>query len=205
MSTINRLTLISGPACVGKTTFLDQLSRTSTFEPKLVVGENPVWNSRSNELKILVQTTRSPYLVPCLFESKTRHLFVTYDHNMVWINARGSYDDEPDLPSLLNRQKTTIITMWETPSIMQRRCEQRIKNFGFQILRLRAVDKSIYRLRMHIKMRRLYSRSSDMWAQYLKWFAFCESAGVSTHLTMRSTEPKSIEEWQHKTEPLWQP
>ena len=203
VSTINRLTLVSGPACVGKTTFLEQLSREPAYELKQLVGEKPLWVSCANELQSLFHTAQSPYLVPCLFESKTGHLFVTYDHNMVWINARGSYDNEPDLPSLLTRQKTTIITMWETPSILRNRCEQRIKDFKSNILRLSAVRKSAYRLRLHFKMRRLYGRSSEMWDQYLKWFALCESVGVSTHLTIRSSEPESIEEWHHLTEPLW--
>ena len=203
VSTINRLTLVSGPACVGKTTFLDQLSREPAYELKRLVGQKPLWVSRANELQILFHTAQSPYLVPCLFESMSGHLFVTYDHNMVCINAHGSYDIEPDLPSLLTRQKTTIITMWETPSILRNRCEQRIKDFKSNILRLSAVRKSAYRLRLHFKMRRLYGRSSEMWDQYLKWFAFCESLGVATHLTMRSTEPESIDEWHHSTEPLW--
>ena len=203
MSTINRLTLVSGPACVGKTAFLDQLARDSTCESKLFAGERPLWISNINELQVLFQREQSPYLVPCLFESKTGHLFVTYDHNMVWITARGSYDNEPDLPSLLARQKTTIITMWETPSILQRRCEQRIKDLMSNIVRLNGVRKSAYRLWVHFKMRRLYSNSSEMWHQYLKWFAFCESVGVTTHLTIRSTEPATIEEWYRPTEPLW--
>ena len=203
VSTINRLTLVSGPACVGKTTVLAQLSREPAYELKRLVGQKPLWVSRANELQILFHTAQSPYLVPCLFESKTGHLFATYYHNMVWTNAHGSYDNEPDLPSLLTRQKTTIITMWETPSILRNRCEQRIKDFKSNILRLSAVRKSAYRLRLHFKMRRLYGRSSEMWDQYLKWFAFCESLGVATHLTMRSTEPESIDEWHHSTEPLW--
>lgn len=201
---IKRLFLVSGPSCVGKTTFLERVKLSSLLRFRLGLEYRPSWVSSSADLRRLVGMDGSPYLVPCLYESRSGHLFVTYDHNMRWILSRWTYAGDPGLRELLLTREIVLVTMWEHPTVLRHRCDGRIRASFFRLARLRRFRKQVHRLRLHVRMRAFYARPSELWVQYCEWFAFCSAYDPVDHWVVRSTEPDRIAAWSEHSEPLWE-
>ena len=141
--------------------------------------------------------------MPCLYDSRSGHLFVTYDHNMRWILSRGAYAADPGLRKLLLACEVVLVTLWEHPAVLRRRCDGRIAALLLRLARLRRLRKQAYRLRLHVRMRIFYARPSQLWIQYRDWFAFCSACHPVHHWVVRSTAPEQIVAWAEPSDPPW--
>ena len=199
----SRLVLVSGPSCVGKTTFIEKLKIDSSLRCRLGFSDAPVWISDAGELRSLVKWNRSPFLVPCLYEAQGGHVFVTYDHNMLWIRGHTAYQEDCGLRELASLEDVVFVTMWEHPAVLQSRCDNRIKQLVMKLPRLKRLMKHLGRLGLHLRMRAFYALPSKVWRQYRGWFEFCDTCGATAHWTVQSTDPRTIVALAERAEPLW--
>ena len=183
---------------------MERVKISSLLRLRLGLERRPLWVSSSADLRRLVGMNGAPYFVPCLYEARAGHLFVTYDHNMLWILGRGTYASDPALRELLLTPEVVVVTMWEHPTALRHRCDLRIRALLFRLARLRRFRKQVQRLRLHVRLRAFYARPSKLWVQYCDWFAFCNSCYPVDHWVVRSTDPDRLVTWSERSDPLWE-
>jgi hypothetical protein len=201
---VRRIVVVSGPSCVGKTTFIARIKAEPSLRAHFGLDGIPAWISDADQLRSLLRGDHSPDLVPCLYELRTGQMFLTYDHNMLWIRGHVTYDRDRSLRELGSSSEVVVVTMWEHPVVLLHRCDNRIRELLVRLARLRRFRKHLNRLRLHLKMRSFYAKPSAVWRQYCRWFAFCDARALTAHWIVRSTGPGEIVEWSGGSEPLWE-
>ena len=185
-----RLTIVSGPSGVGKSTLTQRIRTDPSVQAKFGLDGTLSWIS-------------NPGLWEGLYESRTRQMFLTYNHNRLWMRKVGTFDQDDILRELRIQDRVLVVTMWVEPEILLRRCHTRIRSTLRTLARFKRVRKHLYRLLVQLRMRALYRKPHLVWQQYRQWLEFCDACNVSEHWTLRGTDPTDMVRWSGRPEPLW--
>ena len=185
-----QLTLVSGPSGVGKSTLTERIRTDPSIQAVFGLDGMPAW-------------TLNPGLWEGLYESRTRHLFLTYNHNRIWIRKIGTYDQDDVLSVFQRCHQLTVLTIWEEPRALRRRANARIIRTLRTLSKFRRVRKHLYRLLVQLRLRALYQEPERVWQQYREWLSFCDEMHLSAHWTLRGTDTTSMVRWSGRSEPLW--
>ena len=188
-----RVTVISGPSGVGKSTLKKRLKGDPSVQAQFGLdGAATAW-------------VLDPGLWEGLYDAHTRHMFLTYNHNWLWMREVGSYEKDEFLRALRTHDRVAILTMWEEPEVLLHRCNTRIRSTLRRIGRLERVRKHLYRLRVQFRLRTFCQQPNVVWQQYLQWLAFCDACNLSAHWTLRGADPSEMVTWSGCREPFWVP
>jgi hypothetical protein len=196
---IDRLILVTGPSCAGKTTFIEDLSagRLPRIAEQLKLGDPSSWQC------VLARD------LPRLEGSQLAHVILHYDFLQRWSAGRAPVHTEDTALRALAAAvgEMTSVTLWAAPEVLHRRISERRSTFLRSLLsgrpwnseRMRgirhvAAQKSLRRVLVAIgreinrlgAKRRLYRRP-ELFALYDDWLGFCSRSDPARQWLLDTT------------------
>ena len=192
LANTDRVTLLSGPSGAGKSTLIRAIRTDPDVQASFGLIGRPSW-------------IIDPGLWEGLYDSRTRNMFLTYNHNRVWIRNIGDYRDDEILHAVRQSNELVVVTIWDDPEILLRRANTRIRSTLGKIVSFKyRTLKHLYRLRVQLKLRALYQNPDQVWQQYRRWLTFCDAHGVSAHWSLRGEDNPKMTPMTDNGRPLWE-
>lgn len=209
---IDRLLLVAGPSCAGKSTFIEDLSagRLPRIAGQLELGDPGEWQC------VLWRD------LPRLEGTRLERVILHYDFLQSWSLRRTPVHAEDGTLRLLAAAAAEIasVTLWASPEVLHRRISQRRATFARSLLagkpwnseqlrgmRRDAPRKSLRRVllaiwrelnRLGVK-RRLYGRQRELFTLYDGWIDFCRRSDPARQwlldTSQRTTELLPLSSW----------
>ena len=203
---IDRLLLVAGPSCAGKSTFIEDLSagRLPQIAGQLELGNPASWQC---------VLTRD---LPRLEGARLAQVILHYDFLQRWSTGRAPIHAEDGALRALAAAagEITSVTLWAPPEVLHRRISERRATFVRSLLRgkpwnserLRGVrqgagENSLRRALVAIgrelnrlgAKRRLYRRR-ELLALYGDWLGFCSRSGPARQWLLDTTRSRGATE-----------
>ena len=192
LANTDRVTLLSGPSGAGKSTLMRAIRTDPDVQASFGLTDRPSW-------------IVDPGLWEGLYDSRTRSMFLTYNHNRVWIRNSGEYSDDEILHAVRQSNDLVVVTMWDEPESLLRRANTRIRSTRGKIVSFKyRTMKPLYRLRVQLKLRSLYQNPDQVWRQYRRWLTFCDEHGVSKHWSLRGKDSSEMTPMTDNGRPFWE-
>ena len=184
---VNRLIIVAGPSCVGKTSLLNSLQHgpMPRLPDRLQIGDIASWTfAYTKELR---KEDRS----------HVDRMILHYDMGRYWKrNFRASFKEDTPLDILDRSSEIYILTLWAPPGVLLQRYRSRIlRGYGSRLMRRPlttlyglATFVSEGGLRRYRRMKQFYKRPAALRCLYEKWFAFCEMYDLREHWVVDTVE-----------------
>jgi hypothetical protein len=197
---IEKLILISGPPCSGKTTVIEQLKDgvSQDLASCLGIADTSKWNFfERNDWDRLIGSNSSRLV----YENNFLHYFK--------IKELYHLGNDDWLKLLSNSKEISFVTMWTSPQILQKRIKLRKKLRRSGVMRS-SKFLNIFKIRQRrdvlIRFNKLekFYNTSKVHFYYKKWFEFCDGFEAVAHWVVDTSgsEPQIYEraEWLKRSE-----
>lgn len=179
LSTIKTLLLISGPSGVGKSSLITDLKNGCPSPLAVALGFD---GNKDWEFML-------PYELKNHKKLNVKRIVLHYDHNNIWVSKSRSthYADDRVFRILDDVETLIVVTLWEPPEVLFRRCNDRIRKDRLRLLVLKRTRATRQRLLKWRRMHAFYKDPYQLWVQYLAWFQFCDELNMASHFVVRSS------------------
>jgi hypothetical protein len=175
---INRLVVLAGPGCVGKSFLIKRIQERSVplLSEQLELGDPSLWK--------YVQANRLHEVSESQIEQLLLHFSL----------FRQCYEKDKALEILHTSEEIIFLTLWATPDILLQRLNQRKTRLFLSFFKLVGFRSKLQRLRLKRIWQQWYTDLPELFFQYNKWFEFCDKYKKNKHWIVDVTEnvPKLV-------------
>ncbi len=190
MIQVNKLLVIAGPSCVGKSTLIERLQegKLPTISRQLKIGDPSLWTFAEWDFAETHGTAHTPTL-------EISQLVLHYNFLRVLRRdaRRRTHEEDPALHILTTSRDITFVTLWSSPDVLALRVKSRFEIGTHTFRDFRTLRRTYHELRQQgfryrTFLYRLYGNKQKLLERYDAWFAFCLKYNSRAHWIVDNTD-----------------